>query len=70
MTLHIYRAREQRATRYTVDLDGKLLTICNRRRRLFHCHKCKRLRWATNMSAHVYYDGVYYSCRAGKGCKA
>ena len=69
--IHIYRAKDQPATRYWVgfsETDG--IWIRHKSRSRCRCFKCKKLRWAKNMIAHVYYDGVYYFCKAGKGCKA
>jgi hypothetical protein len=73
MTLHIYRARDQPATRfsYVLDLPGgpKTCWIVNRRRTLLPCFTCKRRRRACNLTAHVYYDATYFFCKQGKGCK-
>jgi hypothetical protein len=71
--VHIFRAKDQPATRYSVTLDmpkgpETMWFVC-RRRKLFFCFKCKQRRWAGNLTAHVYYDGIYYFCKKGKGCK-
>lgn len=68
MNIHVYRARNQPATRYTVELDGTRHTFRCRRRTLVRCFKCGESRWAANMFVHVYYDGIYAFCRPGKGC--
>lgn len=72
--VHIFRAKDQPATRYSYTLDiGKRVEthwITNRRRKVLFCFTCKQRRWACNLTAHVYYDGVYYFCKKGKGCKA
>ncbi len=71
MTVHVYRARDQPATRYRVELAvGHSITIRTRRLSRLHTMCCKRVRIAGNCVAHVYYDGVYFFCRKGCGCKA
>jgi hypothetical protein len=45
-------------------------TIRQPARRLLSCFKCRTKHRAENMIAHVYYDGVYFFCKPGKGCKA
>ena len=73
MTLHIYRARDQPATRYSVTLDmpdgPETMWFTCRRRKIFFCFTCKLRRWAGNLTAHVYYDNTYFFCKPGKGCK-
>jgi len=73
VTIHVYRAKDQPATRFVVWLDmpkgRKKLIITNRRRKILFCSTCKQKRWAGNLTAHVYYDGTYYFCKPGKGCK-
>jgi len=32
--------------------------------------RCDRRRIAANLIAHAYYDGTYFYCRRGTGCKA
>lgn len=78
MTLHIYRAKDQPATRYWVDLstwkNGRITRngfwVRCKRRALRYCHKCGKQRWAAYLTVHCYYDGTYYFCQKGKGCKA
>lgn len=69
MTIHVYAAKRQPATRYLVDL-GRVRTWirCPERRPMF-ARCCKRMRIARNLLVQVYYDGVYASCKPGKGCK-
>lgn len=74
MTLHVYRARDQPATRYSYTLDmsdGTASTgwVRHRRRTQLHCFKCRKRRCACYLTAHVYYDGTYFFCKPGKGCK-
>lgn len=72
MSLHIFRAKDQPATRFCLNLfapDGKRLWIKNPRNRLLHANCCKKRRPAKNLVAHVYYDGTWLYCRRGKGCK-
>lgn len=70
MTLHVYRARNQPATRYRVELapnDG--VWIRSKPRALLPCFDCRKKHYAKNLLVHVYYDGTYFFCRPGKGCK-
>lgn len=78
MSLHIFRARDQPATRYRVDLStftkgGKLkrdgFWAKNPGNRLLHAMCCKKWRPAKNLVAHSYYDGTWFYCCVGKGCK-
>jgi hypothetical protein len=70
-SLHVYQSRDQPATRYSVPLDTpkgrKTIWSTNRRRTTLVCFTCRQRRWAGNLTAHVYYDGVYYFCKPGKG---
>ena len=76
--VHIFRAKDQLATKYWVDLSswesGKFkrdgFWVRCRRRALRYCHKCKKKRWAANLFIHVYYDMTLHFCKPGKGCKA
>lgn len=74
MTDHIFRSTDQPATRYKVRLDmpsgPEYMTFTNRRLKRLHCHTCKQVRIAGNLTAHVYYDAIYFFCKVGKGCKA
>ena len=70
MTIHVYRASDQKATRYRETFGDKTFIVTNPPRRCFPCKKCKRMRYARNLVVHVYYDGTYYFCAPGKGCKA
>jgi len=67
--IHVFRANDQPATRFAIDLGGTRLWTRFRRRTPLPCFKCKRRRWAANLVAHVYYDGTYFYCRPGKGCR-
>lgn len=69
MTIHVYAAKRQPATRFRVDLDGRGIWIRSPARRPMFARCCKRMRIARNLLVQVYYDGVYASCRPGKGCK-
>ena len=70
MNVHIFRARDQSATNFVIDVDGlppkRLRTPRNR---LLWTMCCDKRRPAKNLIVHVYYDGIYYFCKAGKGCK-
>lgn len=70
MTLHVYRVKAQPATRYTIDLGvhGQH-TFEIKPRAPIWTHCCKRRRYARNLVVHVYYDGNYFFCVPGHGCK-
>ena len=74
MNIHIWRAKTQPATRFVVDVSTPdqefRYTQRYRRRKLLPCFKCKKMRWAAYLIAHVYYDGTYFFCRPGRGCKS
>lgn len=68
---HIHHATEQPATRFAIEAGGTRRTwIKFPARHPLWCRKCRRKRWAANLTAQVYYDGTYFSCKPGKGCKA
>lgn len=74
MSFHIYRAKDQSATRYAIALLKRNHWVKNPPNRLLSTSCCKvrgKLAWrpAKNLIAHVYYDGTYFFCRKGKGCK-
>lgn len=70
MSLHLYAAPHQPATRFRVELWP-------RRAKWFRCspHKlwwvpcCQQRRRARNVQVAVYYDGLHASCKPGTGCK-
>lgn len=72
VSVHIYVAKDQPATRYAVDMGpgSKKIWIKSSPRARLWCFSCKKLRIAKNLIAHVYYDGTVFYCRRGKGCKA
>jgi hypothetical protein len=70
MTIHIFTANRQPATRYVVHVGDHRFTMRCRRRTQIRCFSCGRHRWAAYLTAQVYYDGVYFHCKAGHGCKA
>lgn len=67
--VHVHRAEDQPATKYVIWLDENKVNVTNPRRRVFYCFRCSRPRIAANLIVHVYYDGIYYFCKPGKGCK-
>ena len=67
MTLHIYTAAFQPATRYRVP--GIDRWFHSKRRTLIWCRCCKRRRQARNVHLQVYYDMTNAWCKPGKGCK-
>lgn len=71
MTLHVYRANGQPATRFFIELDnGRKLWTNFKPRTQLPAMCCKQKRIAANLVAHVYYDGTWFYCRPGCGCKA
>lgn len=64
MMLHIYTARVQPFTRYTVDdpVGRKNLVIKNDPRSRATCEVCWKTRMAKNLSIQVYYDKSYIFC--------
>ncbi len=69
MMVHIYRSVHQSATRFRVELDGRRITIRNPGRRPIRTVCCRKRRIAANLNVQVYYDGCYFSCRPGTGCR-
>jgi hypothetical protein len=70
VAIHIYRARDQPATRQVIELgDGRPWIFRLRPHQRVQCFTCRRLRLAKNAIAHVYYDGTYYFCRDREDCK-
>lgn len=69
MTLHIFRAKSQPATRFKTDFGSFVAWTRYKRRTQLPANCCKKLRWATHLFAHVYYDGTWFYCRPGRGCK-
>lgn len=73
MSIHVYRATGQPATRFVLDIGfdkPHRLWTRNPPHRPLWCRKCRRRRWAANLIAHAYYDGTWFTCKPGKGCKA
>ncbi len=67
MTLHIYTADWQRATRYRVPDMDHVFTTKPHAPIWVDC--CKRRRIAKNVELQVYYDMTRARCRKGTGCK-
>lgn len=63
--VHIYRAKQQPATRWELDMgEGREpLVVTNKPGRLLQCSHCWRKRRARDMAAYVYYDSTDYVCR-------
>jgi hypothetical protein len=75
VTLHIYTAPFQPATRWVewIDIDGKSAKKFIHRlpdNKLLWCGHCRRRRPAKNCVAQVYYDCINVWCATGKGCKS
>ena len=71
MTVHIYSAPLQPATRFWDRcLPGHPILITYPPHRLLRCGKCGKRRWAAHCVAQVFYDEVRFWCKQGKGCKA
>lgn len=63
--MHIFKSRDQKATSY----KSNGFKIIFKDRKLLWCNNCKIKRWAKNLLVHSYYDGDYFFCKKGKGCK-
>lgn len=70
MTVHLYRATHQRATHYRVELGKRGVWLNNPARRPLATVCCRKRRIAANLNVQVYYDGCYFSCRPGTGCRS
>lgn len=69
--IHVYRAKGQPATRFHIEIDdGRRIWTRIKPRATVPCSCCRRRRWAANATASVHYDGTWFYCRPGKGCKA
>lgn len=68
MTIHIYTAPLQPATKYRVPGIKRWFRAspCA----LLWCRCCKRRRRARNVQIQIYYDLTNAWCKPGKGCKA
>ena len=77
MSIHLFGADMQPATDFWDKImpGVKNFHFKYSPRHLFRCCKCRRLRWAKNLSVQVYYDGTRFFCREKKtrrgkrGCK-
>jgi hypothetical protein len=68
MTVHVYTAPWQPATRYRVSgIEGWFKTPPSSR---VFADCCKRKRLARNVELQVFYDLTRARCIAGKGCRA
>lgn len=67
--MHIFRAKDQPATRFLDDALGSRHWTTHPGNRLLRADCCKKQRPAKNLVVQVYYDCLRFSCRAGKGCK-
>ena len=67
--VHIFRARSQPATRFKTDFGSFIAWTRYKHRTQLWASCCKRRRYAQNLFAHDYYDGTWFYCRPGKGCK-
>lgn len=71
MSVHIYRADDQPATRFRMDVSSNTKPHIMRfpKRKLLWCRTCRKRRIAANLIAHVYYDDILFFCKHGFGCK-
>ena len=70
MSVHVFSARVQPATRYRIDVDGARPFIVRfSPRRQLCCRNCGKRRWAKYLSVQVYYDMTAVFCSDGHGCK-
>ena len=69
-TCHIFRAAHEPATRFDLGAPGGRRHIVRYgAHRLVPARCCHAFRWAKNCTVQVYYDGISFWCRDGKGCK-
>lgn len=83
-SIHIFTRNHQPATHYAVDF-GNFTVIPDLAVRVYlpdvrwygadprdqiYTVCCRKRRWAKYLRIQVYYDGHYYSCQPGRGCKA
>jgi hypothetical protein len=70
MSLHLYTRPHQPATQITVHVfDEAPKTFRYRRRDVARASCCKARRWMGYLTVQVYYDGWYFWCRPGRGCR-
>jgi hypothetical protein len=67
--VHLYTTKNQPATYYRFSWGSGFVTMLNPPRRLLRCQKCNKRRWAAHCVVQTYYDGTYYWCAPGHGCK-
>lgn len=68
--IHIYSAKNQKATRYYDGNGSKPMTFTNKPKRLLWVGCCNRKRRAENCIVQCYYDYTAYWCAPGCGCKS
>jgi len=70
MTIHIYTAKPQPATRFKIDVGNTNPSwIRIPGNRLLYTDCCGKRRPAKNLTVQVYYDHTSAWCADGKGCK-
>lgn len=67
--VHIYSASPQRATKYIDNCSEHTFTFENGPMTSIPTACCYRWMWAKDCVAQVFYDGTYFYCADGKGCK-
>lgn len=70
IAIHIHRARFQPATRYRIGGIEEAIWIRHPKRRTLRTVCCRTHRIAGNLRVQSHYDGDYFTCRPGAGCKA
>lgn len=63
MTLNVYAANFQPATRYVDRSIGEPMHFRNNPRRQIACDNCGQARWAAKLRVQVYYDMLVFTCR-------
>ena len=72
MSLHLYVAEKQPATRFrdaSLEAAGCRFVVSHPPNLLLPTVCCRKRRPAKNLTAQVYYDCVHFACVTGKGCK-
>lgn len=69
MTIHVYTKAMQPATRYLIDAVDPPMVITTKPGVRIRTMCCRKKRIAANLQVRAYYDGCWYWCVPGKGCK-
>lgn len=68
--VHIYRASNQKATKYSDTNTGHEIVFRNKPNSFLFAQCCKRPRQAKNLYVYVYYNQTLFFCESDKGCNS